>query len=95
MDVDIYHPQVLRIARMKGAQIVIASQFIDSYQLSRHMLTTGIWERRSVKRRLCCGLAATVFLRSLLPAVLTQDESAIWSRRQALIRCLQSYTSIS
>ena len=43
VDVDIYHPQVLRIARMKGAQIVIASQFIDSYQLSRHMLTTGIW----------------------------------------------------
>ena len=25
VDVDIYHPQVLRIARMKGAQIVIAS----------------------------------------------------------------------
>lgn len=43
VDVDIYHPQVVRVARMKGAQIVISSQFIDSYQLSRHMLTTGIW----------------------------------------------------
>lgn len=43
VDVDIYHPEVLRLARMKGAEIVIASQFIDSYQLSRHMLTTGVW----------------------------------------------------
>lgn len=65
VDVDIYHPQVLRIARMKGAQIVIASQFIDSYQLSRHMLTTGIWnaaQSNGVYVVGCCNC----FLRSLL-----------------------------
>lgn len=43
VDVDVYHPEVLRLARMKGAQIAVASQFIDSYQLTRHMVTTGIW----------------------------------------------------
>lgn len=59
VDVDIYHPQVLRIARMKGAQIVIASQFIDSYQPPhadyRHL------ERRTVKRRLCRWLLQLFF----------------------------------
>lgn len=61
VDVDIYHPQVLRIARMKGAQIVIASQFIDSYQLSLPHADYRHLERRSVKRRLCCGLLQLFF----------------------------------
>ena len=74
MDVDIYHPQVLRIARMKGAQIVIASQFIDSYQLSRHMLTTGIWnaaQSNGVYVVGCCNCFSAV----AAPCCLTQDES--------------------
>ena len=74
VDVDIYHPQVLRIARMKGAQIVIASQFIDSYQLSRHMLTTGIWnaaQSNGVYVVGCCNCFSAV----AAPCCLTQDES--------------------
>ena len=74
VDVDIYHPQVLRIARMKGAQIVIASQFIDSYQLSRHMLTTGTWNAapsNGVSVVGCCNCFSAV----AAPCCLTQDES--------------------
>ena len=74
VDVDSYHPQVLRIAHMKGAQIVIASQFIDSYQLSRHMLTTGIWnaaQSNGVYVVGCCNCFSAV----AAPCCLTQDES--------------------
>lgn len=74
VDVDIYHPQVVRVARMKGAQIVIASQFIDSYQLSRHMLTTGIWnaaQSNGVYVVGCCNCFSAV----AAPCSLTQDES--------------------
>ena len=62
------------VARMKGAQIVIASQFIDSYQLSRHMLTTGIWnaaQSNGVYVVGCCNCFSAV----AAPCCLTQDES--------------------
>ncbi len=74
VDVDIYHPQVTRIARMKGAQIIISSQFIDSYQLSRNMLTTGIWnaaQSNGVYVVGCCNCFSAV----AAPCSLTPDES--------------------
>lgn len=74
VDVDIYHPQVVRVARMKGAQLIIASQFIDSYQLSRHMLTTGIWnaaQSNGVYVVGCCNCFSAV----AAPCSLTEDES--------------------
>ena len=71
---DIYHPQVVRVARMKGTQIVISSQFIDSYQLSRHMLTTGIWNAAQSNGLYvvgCCNCFSAV----AAPCDLTADES--------------------
>ncbi len=43
VDVDIYYPEVLRLAKLKGAEIVISSQYIDAYDLNHHMITTGMW----------------------------------------------------
>ncbi len=43
VDVDIYYPEVLRLARLLGADLVVSSQFINTYELSRQMVTTGIW----------------------------------------------------
>lgn len=74
VDVDIYHPQVLRVARMKGAQIIVSSQFIDSYQLSRHMITTGIWnaaQTNGVYVVGCCNCFSAV----AAPCSLTENES--------------------
>ena len=74
VDVDIYHPQVLRIARMKGAQIVVASQFIDTYQLSRNMLTTGIWNAAQSNGVYVVG-CGNCFSAVTAPCCLTPDES--------------------
>lgn len=74
VDVGIYHPEVLRLARLKGAQIVIASQFIDSYQLSRQMLTSGIWNAAQANGLYvvgCCNCFSAV----CAPCSITPDAS--------------------
>ncbi|MGN0663603.1 MAG: hypothetical protein ACI4L5_00860 [Negativibacillus sp.] len=43
VDTDIYYPEVLRLAKLKGADLVISSQFIHSYDFKPKRITTGIW----------------------------------------------------
>ncbi|MDR2908704.1 MAG: hypothetical protein LBU86_02315 [Oscillospiraceae bacterium] len=43
VDVDIYRPEVARMAAATGAQIIIASQAIAQGDYSSHMVLTGAW----------------------------------------------------
>ena len=43
VDVDIYRPEVARIAATKGAQLFIVSQFIDSGDYHSGMVLSGCW----------------------------------------------------
>lgn len=44
VDVDIYKPEVIRIAALSGAEIIICSQFIDSKDISEEMILAGPWQ---------------------------------------------------
>lgn len=43
VDTDIYYPEVLRLARLKGADLVISSQYINAYDFKPKRITAGIW----------------------------------------------------
>lgn len=43
VDVDVYHPEVLRIAAEMGAQYVFCAQQISREDYSSHMVLSGIW----------------------------------------------------
>ncbi len=43
VDTDIYYPEVLRMAKLKGADLVISSQYIQPYDFKPKRITTGIW----------------------------------------------------
>jgi len=43
VDVDIYRPEISRIASGMGAQIIICSQSIRQGDYSSHMVLTGVW----------------------------------------------------
>ena len=43
VDTDIYYPEVLRLAKLKGADLVISSQYINAYDFKPKRITTGIW----------------------------------------------------
>lgn len=44
VDVDIYKPEVIRIAALSGADIVICSQFINAPDYSEEMILAGPWQ---------------------------------------------------
>jgi predicted amidohydrolase len=44
VDVDIYKPEVIRIAALSGAEIIICSQFINSKDYSEEMILAGPWQ---------------------------------------------------
>lgn len=44
VDVDIYKPEVIRIAALLGAEIVICSQYINSKDYSEAMILSGAWQ---------------------------------------------------
>lgn len=44
VDVDIYKPEVIRIAALSGAEILICSQFINSKDYSEEMILAGPWQ---------------------------------------------------
>lgn len=43
VDTDIYYPELLRLAKLKGADLVVSSQYIHSYDFKPKRITTGIW----------------------------------------------------
>lgn len=43
VDTDIYYPELLRYAKLKGANLVISSQYIPKNELKPKLITTGIW----------------------------------------------------
>ena len=43
VDVDIYHPEVSRIAQVMGCHYIICSQFIDTGDYNTGMVTSGVW----------------------------------------------------
>lgn len=43
VDVDIYHPEILRLAANIGTQIVICSQQIADMDYSTNMVVSGVW----------------------------------------------------
>ena len=43
VDVDIYHPEVPRIAKAMGASYLICSQFISEHDYNAGMVTQGVW----------------------------------------------------
>lgn len=74
VDVDIYNPAVLRLAALGGAQIVISSQYIDSYQFSKEMVKNGVWNAAQQNNFFvvgCCNHFKTV----AAPMELTTDGS--------------------
>ena len=74
VDVDIYYPEVLRLARLEGADLIVSSQFIDTYDFNRRMLTTGIWnaaQQNGVYVVGCCN----IFSALAAPWDITNDES--------------------
>lgn len=74
VDVDIYYPEVLRLARLMGADLIVASQFINAYELNRQMVTTGIWnaaQSNGIYVVGCCNCFSAV----AAPWEATQDQS--------------------
>ena len=74
VDTDIYSPAVLRLAKLQGAEIVISSQYIDSYQFNREMIRDGIWnaaQQQGVYVVGCCNHCKAV----AAPMELTEDAS--------------------
>ena len=43
VDCDIYHPEILRLAKLKGADLIISSQYIAPNDLKPRRITSGIW----------------------------------------------------
>ena len=43
VDVDVYHPEVAKIAYNMGAQVVICSQYFSPMQYSIHRAVAGVW----------------------------------------------------
>ena len=43
VDVDVYRPEVARIAQCMGAQIIVCSQSINREDYASHMVLTGVW----------------------------------------------------
>ena len=43
VDVDVYSPQIGRLAALKGAQLVVASQYLDPFTYSDDAVTQGAW----------------------------------------------------
>lgn len=44
-DVDIYKPEVLRIAALLGAEIVVSSQYIAASDFRKEMVLAGAWQQ--------------------------------------------------
>ena len=43
VDTDIYYPELLRYAKLKGADLIISSQYIPKNELKPKLITTGMW----------------------------------------------------
>ena len=43
VDVDVYHPEVIRIAAEMGAQYIVCAQQISRADYASHMVLSGIW----------------------------------------------------
>ncbi|MBR5485385.1 MAG: hypothetical protein IKV41_02620 [Oscillospiraceae bacterium] len=74
VDVDIYDPAIIRRAVMMGAQIIISSQYIDSYQFHKGMIDSGIWNAAQTNKVLIIG-CCNHFKAIAAPMDLTQDGS--------------------
>lgn len=74
VDVDIYNPAVVRKAALMGAEIIISSQYIDSYQFHKEMITRGIWNAAQMNKVLVVG-CCNFFKAIAAPMCLTQDGS--------------------
>ena len=48
VDVDVYRPEITRIASNMGAQIIICSQSINQGDYSSHMVLTGAWNAAQI-----------------------------------------------
>lgn len=63
VDVDLYAPEALRLARLKGAQIVISSQYMEPKDLKPRRIITGIWnaaQQQGLYVVGCCNLFSAV-----------------------------------
>lgn len=43
VDIDVYHPEVCRIAAGMGAQIIICSQYLTKAEYGGHLVVSGCW----------------------------------------------------
>ncbi len=74
VDVDIYYPEVLRLARLKGADLILSSQHIPAYDLQPKRIITGIWnaaQQQGVYVAGCCNSFSAV----AAPVEVTADGS--------------------
>ncbi len=74
VDTDIYYPEVLRLAKLKGADLVIASQFIQPYDFKPRSITSGIWNTAQQQGLYVAG-CCNVFTAVAAPWECTADES--------------------
>ncbi|MEG1778842.1 MAG: hypothetical protein RR263_01980 [Oscillospiraceae bacterium] len=74
VDVDIYQPAILRNAALQGANIVVSSQYVDSYQFTRELISTGIWNSAQQNPFYVVG-CCNFFKAVAAPMATTQDSS--------------------
>ncbi len=63
VDRDIYSPEVLRLAKLKGAELIISSQYIEKSELKPTHITSGIWnaaQQQGVYVLGCCNAFSAV-----------------------------------
>lgn len=74
VDTDIYHGEVISAVREMGAELIVSSQFINSYEYNDKMLRLGVWN--AAQSGACFVLSVSNMESSLLaPCDLTRDLS--------------------
>lgn len=56
VDVDIYHPEVIAIAKDQGCEVVVASQYINTYEYNNNMITKGVWNSAQMANVFVVGI---------------------------------------
>lgn len=82
VDTDIYHPEVLRLAKLKGTDLVISSQYISPNELKPKRITTGIWNAAQQNGLFVVG-CSNVFSAVAAPLEITPDSTGFLVQPEA------------
>lgn len=74
VDVDVFYPEVMRAAALKGADIAICSQFIELYDFNLSRIMSGCWDMAQ-QNQLMVAAAVNQSACVCMPCPATADES--------------------